>query len=298
MILAPAPAAADKGAIRSHYDLATPFYRLVWGPHIHHGLWPDGEPETAAPTLSPRDAQDALTDTLASAGEVRPGDRVLDVGCGMGGSSIRLARGLDCRVTGITLSGLQRRWAAAAARLQGVSGRTAFQRADAEKVVFPAGAFDVIWSVECTEHLADKGAFFRRAADWLAPGGRVAICAWLAAEDADRPGKREQVEAVCDAFLCPSLGSFGDYRGWMAAAGLEVVRTDDWTRRVERTWELCDARARRLGLHALARLVDRRQATFLAHFTTLLEAYRSGAMQYGCIVARRRGATGHPPRSP
>ena len=29
----------EKGAIRSHYDLATPFYRLVWGPHIHHGLW-------------------------------------------------------------------------------------------------------------------------------------------------------------------------------------------------------------------------------------------------------------------
>ena len=72
MIVAPAPVAADKGAIRSHYDLATPFYRLVWGPHIHHGLWPEGGLSAAAPTLSPRDAQDALTDTLAAAGDVRP----------------------------------------------------------------------------------------------------------------------------------------------------------------------------------------------------------------------------------
>ena len=45
-------------------------------------------------------------------------------------------------------------------------------------------------------------------------------------------------------------------------------------------------RVRRLGLHWLARRIDTRQAVFLEHFSTLLEAYRSGAMQYGCIVAR------------
>jgi hypothetical protein len=43
---------------------------------------------------------------------------------------------------------------------------------------------------------------------------------------------------------------------------------------------------RRFALHSLARVIDRRQATFLEHFNTLLNAYRSDAMQYGCIVAR------------
>ena len=109
----------------------------------------------------------------------------------------------------------------------------------------------------------------------------------LAADDADRPGLREQVEAVCDSFLCPSLGSFSDYTGWMTEAGLQVEHTEDWTARVARTWELCDARVRRFGLPWLARLIDGRQATFLDNFKTLLDAYRSGAMQYGCIVARR-----------
>ena len=119
------------------------------------------------------------------------------------------------------------------------------------------------------------------------PGGRVAIGAWLAADNAEAPGLREQVEAVCSAFLCPSLGSFADYAGWMAEAGLRVDRMDDWTDRVERTWELCDARVKRLGLPWLARFVDARQATFLDHFRTLLDAYRSGAMRYGCLVAHR-----------
>ncbi len=60
-------AAVEKGAIRSHYDLATPFYRLLWGPHIHHGLWPTATDVRDADTLSPRAAQEALTDTLVPA---------------------------------------------------------------------------------------------------------------------------------------------------------------------------------------------------------------------------------------
>lgn len=273
--------------IRSHYDLATPFYRMLWGPHIHHGLWSEQDAARKTPAASPRSAQEQLTDTLAMLARIDRGDRLLDVGCGMGGSSIRLARRHGCRVTGITLSGVQRRWASLSAVLQGVGGAVAFQRGDAEAARFEEASFDVVWSIECTEHFFDKSAFFRRASRWLKPGGRLAICAWLAATDACVTTKRSQVEAVCDAFLCPSLGSFDDYRGWMTDAGLVMEVEEDWTSRVSRTWELCDERVRRLGLPRLAGLVAPAQRLFLDHFRTLLDAYRSGAMQYGCLVARR-----------
>ena len=272
----------SKHEIRSHYNLATVFYRLLWGRHIHHGLWEAREPAWAA-------AQ-RLTDTLACEARIAGDERVLDVGCGMGGSSIHLAREFHCRVTGVTLSPLQRIWARTAARFSGVGSRTEFLCADAEQVAFDDGAFDVVWSVECTEHLFDKPEFFRRAARWLRPGGTLAICAWLAGDSHLDEGAARQVFDVCEGFLCPSLGARDDYACWIEGAGLALERDFDWTARVMRTWELCDERVRRSGVRWLARLVDRNTVVFLDRFRTILRAYQTGAMKYGCFIATKPAA--------
>ncbi len=101
----------EKRVIRNHYDLTTPFYRLFWGPHIHHGLWEANE--------TPREAQLWLTERLATMAGIRAGDQIVDVGCGMGASSIHLAKMRKCQSLGITISRLQRNWARLAARLHG-----------------------------------------------------------------------------------------------------------------------------------------------------------------------------------
>ena len=269
----------SKDSIRFHYDLTTPFYWLLWGRHIHHGLWNGTE--------SPRLAQRQLIEAMIEFGGVRPGSQVVDVGCGMGGSSIHLAKKLSCQVTGVTLSPFQRRWAAASARLSGVRNRTEFRCADAEHVEIEPASRDVVWSIECTEHLFDKPRFFERAAEWLKPGGRMAICAWLSGELPQTPAQDQQVFDVCEGFLCPSLGTMQDYGGWMEAAGLRMVHALDWTNRVAQTWEICLRRAHRTGMPWLARLLDRDSVLFLKRFETILSAYRTGAMQYGCLVAEK-----------
>jgi tocopherol O-methyltransferase len=264
-----------KESIRQHYDLATPFYRLLWGPHIHHGLWEEGD-------ATPRAAQHRLIDRLASAATLAPGERVLDVGCGMGGSSIELARTYGCTVTGITLSPLQRAWARFSAVCQGLGGRTRFLCQDAENVHFPDESFDAVWNIECSEHLFDKPAFFRKVGHWLRPGGRIALCAWLAGEGRDA---EPHVRQVCESFLCPSLGTADDYRGWLRDAGLTERTFADLTPQVSRTWEICRQRVHQTGVHLLARLAGARMHSFIQHFSTLWEAYRCGAMRYGMFVA-------------
>jgi tocopherol O-methyltransferase len=272
-------ASVTKGQIRFHYDLLTPFYRVLWGPHIHHGLWSGGVEKGA-----PKAAQLRLIERLAGAARLARGEEVLDVGCGMGGTAIVLARQFQCRVTGLTLSPLQRTWAELSARWQGVGRRTRFQRADAETVQLPPGSFDVVWNVECSEHLFDKAAYCRRAAGWLRPGGRVALCAWLAGE---APGADARALEVCEAFLCPSLGTEADYRGWLQAAGLTRYDFEDLTTQVAPTWEICIRRLQRSGLLRLWWLFDRSTVRFAHSFAVLLEAYRSGAMRYGLIVAEK-----------
>ena len=160
---------------------------------------------------SPKVAARQLTEQLALQAEIRNRDRVVDIGCGMGGSSIHLAKHLDCRVTGVTISSFQRRWAAWSSRLAGTSGSTSFVCDDAENVEFPVESFDVAWSIECTEHLFDKAAFFKKMATWLRPGGKVAICAWLAGDDPLSQTQEKLVYDVCEGFFCPSLGSEADY---------------------------------------------------------------------------------------
>jgi tocopherol O-methyltransferase len=269
----------DKRGIRGHYNLSTLFYRLLWGPHIHHGLWEADE--------SPRRAQIQLTERLAALAGIKHGQRLLDVGCGMGGSSIHLAKTHECQAVGVTISPFQRRWAAATSHWHRVGPQTEFLCADAEQVQFPAESFNVVWSVECTEHLFNKPQFFSRATNWIKPGGTMAICAWLAGDNLN-DAQSQQVYDVCEGFLCPSLGSEQDYTAWMQSAGLTMVAVEDWTARVTRTWEICRDRVRKSGVRSLARLIDRDTVLFLDRFETILAAYRSGAMKYGCFVAKKQ----------
>lgn len=274
----------EKATIRSHYQLGTLFYWLLWGSHIHHGLWRDGHSQES--TLA---AQCQLTDTLADMANVSSGDSVIDIGCGMGGSSIRLAKLRGCDVTGVTLSPVQKHWATVSSKLHGVGDRTRFLAQDAESLTLPAASLDVMWSIECTEHLFDKPAFFAKAAQWLRPGGRMAICVWFEGDDTSRPGHRELVEDVCRRFVCPSLATRHDYAGWIQDAGLRIVHDVDWTRRTERTWEICKQRVERLHVRRIAQWLDKDQVAFIDGFETLLAAYRTGAMNYGAIVAQKEG---------
>lgn len=251
---------------------------MMWGPHLHHGLWSANE----SPTVAARQ----LTEELARLASIQGGEQVVDVGCGMGGSSIWLAQNRNCQVTGVTISPVQRRWATASSAFHGTTMRTKFLCTDAEELTLPQHSRDVVWSIECTEHLFNKAAFFAKARTWLKPGGRLAICAWLAGHDESASQTQKLCYDVCEGFFCPSLGTQADYEGWFRSAGLQVVHSEIWTKRVLKTWEICRDRVQRTGVRHLARMLGRDHVMFLDRFDAILEAYKTGAMEYGCFVAQ------------
>ncbi|KAK7757908.1 hypothetical protein SLS62_000286 [Diatrype stigma] len=93
-------AASLKDRIKQHYEIASDYYYSLWGQHIHHGLFRD-------PRESKEEAQVNLIRYLLEISRLPRASRVLDVGCGLGGTSRFLAREHGCAVTGITISGRQ-----------------------------------------------------------------------------------------------------------------------------------------------------------------------------------------------
>jgi tocopherol O-methyltransferase len=267
------------GTIRHHYDCLSLLYRFLWGVHIHHGYWEDNE--------TPEVAQENLIRRLASRAGIPLGAHVLDVGCGLGGSSLWLARHLDCSVTGITLSPVQARMAARRARAENLADRARFQVMDANRLALPPDSFDAVWVIECSEHLSDKASFLASCARVLRLGGRLALCAWLTAARPGDPHQEQLVADVCRGMLCPSLASRDDYMRWMRLGGFEGIEAEDLTRRVERTWDLGIEIVRHSPLRFLLWFLGARVRAFVASFETIRRAYAEDAMAYGLFTGRK-----------
>ncbi len=106
---------------------------------------------------------------------LKPGWRVLDAGCGVGGPARTLAADFSCRVAAFDLSGEYCRSARRLTELAGLSGAVAFCRADALALPFADACFDAVFSQHVTMNIARKGRLLRGYRRMLRPGGRLAL---------------------------------------------------------------------------------------------------------------------------
>jgi tocopherol O-methyltransferase len=267
-------------AIRSHYDRLSIFYRWLWGEHIHHGLWRNGE--------SPQQAQLGLVKELAARMAIPPGAKVLDVGCGLGGSAMWLAQQFNCVVTGITISPVQKWMAQKRARSLGLSKRVRFCCADANELKFAPSSFDAVWIIECTEHLSNRGGFIQNCAQLLRSGGVIGLCAWLAPPAGDSSANPPLLAKICSGMLCPPLASLQDYQAWFRESRFQQVQTEDLTQQVARTWQIGQSIVARPLVRACLPLLGRQARDFTVQFDSMERAFATGAIRYGVFTARKK----------
>jgi ubiquinone/menaquinone biosynthesis C-methylase UbiE len=110
---------------------------------------------------------------LARRAALTPGLKVLDVGCGLGGSARYLAGEHGCRVTGIDLTKEYVDVANALAELVGMKDLVTFRQASALDLPFADGSFDAVWTEHVQMNIADKRAFYSQIARVLIPYGRL-----------------------------------------------------------------------------------------------------------------------------
>ena len=158
----------DAEAIHHHYDVSNQFYEMLLGPSMTYtcALYPH-----EGATLE--EAQFNKYDLVARKLGLKPGMRLLDVGCGWGGMVRHAAEHYGVKALGVTLSAEQAEWAQQEIKRQGLEHLAEVRHGDYRDVT--EGEFDAVSSIGLTEHIGvgNYPAYFSFLRDRLRPGGRL-----------------------------------------------------------------------------------------------------------------------------
>lgn len=223
--------------IQQFYDASSGLWEDIWGEHMHHGYYgADGKEQKER-----RQAQIDLIEELLQWAQVQQAENILDVGCGIGGSSLYLAQKFNANATGITLSPVQASRASERAVEFGLQDRTNFQVADALNMPFEDNSFDLVWSLESGEHMPDKQKFLQECYRVLKPGGKLILVTWCHRSTDESPltaDEKKHLEQIYEVYCLPYVISLPEYEEIARQLPLQNIRTADWSEAVAPFWNI------------------------------------------------------------
>ena len=224
------------------------------GQHIHHGYFNDQHEDKSQVQVN-------LINALLEISSLGRNSKVLDIGCGVGGTSRFLAKELSCAVTGITISSRQVDLAQSltAAEIKSLpspkstqtpgagdfmhypnAGSARFLELDAANMSsrFDKETFDCVWICEALYHIPDKERVFADAFSLLAPGGsKLIIADWFKAPDLDSQKEAQYISPIEAGMLTQPLHTMDEYVAMAEKAGFSVRQAPkDITQKVSPTW--------------------------------------------------------------
>jgi ubiquinone/menaquinone biosynthesis C-methylase UbiE len=227
----------------------------------------------------------AAVDRLMAEAGVTAADRVLDICSGMGGPARYLAWKTGCDVTGIDLTASRVAGAAALTEAAGLAHQVRFRQGNALALPFADASFTLAISQEAFAHIPGKPALVAGIARVLQPGGRLVFSDILSRE---RLGE-DDARRLFDGMRFSEIATQADYRGWLHAAGMNVLRvvdlSEEWTRiLVER-----HAMYRSLREQTVTRLGQEHFERYDRAYEHFVGLYRSGVLAGALFHARRDG---------
>jgi MPBQ/MSBQ methyltransferase len=228
----------SSNSVANSYDQWTEdgILEFYWGDHIHLGYY--GLPPQRKDFLAAK--SDFVHEMVRWGGldKLPRGTTLLDVGCGIGGSSRILGQDYGFSVTGITISPQQVK---RAQQLTPKELDVQFFVDDAMALSFPDASFDVVWSIEAGPHMPDKAIFAKELMRVLKPGGVLVVADWNQRDDRQNPlnfWERPVMRQLLDQWSHPAFSSIECFCELLEATGFVEGRvvTADWTEQTLPSW--------------------------------------------------------------
>ncbi|KAJ1982498.1 Delta(24)-sterol C-methyltransferase [Dimargaris cristalligena] len=168
----------------TYYNLATDFYEYGWGQSFHFARKSIGEDFGRSIARHEH--------FLANLAGLRPGMKVLDVGCGVGGPAREMIRLSGCHVTGLNNNDYQIERAREYAVRYQQEDHCEFVKGDFMKMPFPDNSFDAVYAIEATCHAPKLEGVYSEIFRVLKPGGTFALYEWVTTDQYDESDARQR----------------------------------------------------------------------------------------------------------
>jgi len=217
--------------IADYYNQTINHYQNWWSLDnnlaVHYGIWDENT----------SNFQESLANTnkvLMDIADINSEEKILDAGCGVGGSAFYLAKKMEAIVTGITLSEKQFAYATQKCKELKLEDRVSFKIEDYTKTSFKNNSFDVIWAIESITSAPNKANFAREANRLLKPGGRLIIADYFKTSN-NQHDPNKLLDKWRDLWSMADFVTTTDYKNIFNKNGFNVKSERDVTKEITPT---------------------------------------------------------------
>ncbi len=264
-------------------------HRYVWHRGLyqaaHFGIYDDKARNHKAALIN-------TNEIMSRIAGITPGAKVLDAGCGWGGTSLWLAREKKAHVTGINITGYQIEECRDKVKKAGLQKECTFIEADYCDTPFADEQFDVVWSCESLCHAPQKDEFYLEAYRILKPGGRLIVADYQRLSRPFDPGQEKLLKRWLHGWACVDINTPDEHHQHATQAGFAKVLQHDYSLKVEVSLRNLYEHAARWSwigtIGAFLKLLQPYRDKNVKGTKAMYQAYKAGLWRYSITLCEKK----------